>query len=45
MPEWLEMERELLAFKTGDQAAMLYGVLETTRPSPTIRPWRCWTSC
>jgi alpha-galactosidase/6-phospho-beta-glucosidase family protein len=27
-PDWLEMERELLAFKTGDQAAMLYGVLE-----------------
>ena len=27
-PDWLEMERELLAFKTGDQAAMLYGVLD-----------------
>ena len=27
-PDWLEMERELLAFKSGDQAAMLYGVLD-----------------
>ena len=27
-PDWLEMERELLAFKTGDQSAMLYGVLD-----------------
>ena len=28
LPEWLEMERELLAFKTGDLSILLYGVLE-----------------
>ena len=27
LPDWLETERELLAFKTGDRSALLYGVL------------------
>jgi len=27
-PDWLEMERELLAFKTGDQSVLLYGALD-----------------
>lgn len=27
LPDWLEMERELLAFKTGDRSMLLYGVL------------------
>ncbi len=29
MPEWLEMERELLAFKTGDRSMLLFNVLES----------------
>jgi alpha-galactosidase len=28
LPEWLEMERDLLAFKTGDRSMLLYNVLE-----------------
>jgi alpha-galactosidase/6-phospho-beta-glucosidase family protein len=28
LPHWLEMERELLAFKTGDRSVLLYDVLE-----------------
>ena len=28
LPDWLETERELLAFKTGDRSALLYGVLQ-----------------
>jgi alpha-galactosidase len=28
LPEWLEMERELLAFKTGDRSMLLWQVLE-----------------
>jgi alpha-galactosidase len=27
LPDWLDTERELLAFKTGDRSALLYGVL------------------
>jgi alpha-galactosidase len=27
LPDWLETERELLAFKTGDRSALLYAVL------------------
>ncbi|RIK39478.1 MAG: alpha-glucosidase/alpha-galactosidase [Chloroflexi bacterium] len=27
LPEWLDMERELLAFKTGDRAMLLWGTL------------------
>ncbi len=27
LPDWLETERELLAFKTGDRSMLLYGVL------------------
>jgi alpha-galactosidase len=27
LPDWLETERELLAFKTGDRSVLLYGVL------------------
>ena len=27
LPEWIDSERELLAFKTGDKSALLYGVL------------------
>jgi alpha-galactosidase len=27
LPDWLETERELLAYKTGDRSALLYGVL------------------
>jgi len=28
LPDWLETERELLAFKTGDRSVLLYGVLQ-----------------
>jgi alpha-galactosidase len=28
LPDWLDTERELLAFKTGDRSALLYGVLQ-----------------
>ena len=28
LPDWLEMERELLAFKTGDRSILLYGALD-----------------
>ncbi len=28
LPDWLETERELLAFKTGDRSILLYGVLQ-----------------
>lgn len=28
LPEWLEMERDLLTFKTGDRSLMLYDVLQ-----------------
>jgi alpha-galactosidase len=28
LPDWLETERELLAFKTGDRSALLHGVLQ-----------------
>jgi alpha-galactosidase len=27
LPDWLETERELLAFKTGDRSMLLYGIL------------------
>ena len=29
LPEWLDMERELLAFKTGDRTMLLWNVLES----------------
>lgn len=29
LPEWLDMERELLAFKTGDRSMLLWNVLES----------------
>ncbi len=29
LPEWLEMERELLAYKTGDRSMLLYNALES----------------
>ncbi|MDQ5850711.1 MAG: alpha-glucosidase/alpha-galactosidase, partial [Chloroflexota bacterium] len=29
LPEWLEMERDLLAFKTGDRSMLLWNVLES----------------
>lgn len=29
LPEWLEMERELLAYQTGDRSMLLYNVLES----------------
>jgi alpha-galactosidase len=29
LPEWLEMERELLAFKTGDRSMLLWNALES----------------
>ncbi len=29
LPEWLEMERDLLAFKTGDRSMLLWNVLDS----------------
>jgi alpha-galactosidase/6-phospho-beta-glucosidase family protein len=31
LPEWLEMERNIEAFKTGDRSMLLYNVLEDHR--------------
>ena len=45
LPDWLETERELLAFKTGDRSILLYGVLEHHQ-TRNLRPGRgdAWTS-
>ncbi|MCB0075515.1 MAG: alpha-glucosidase/alpha-galactosidase, partial [Caldilineaceae bacterium] len=29
LPEWMEMERELLAYETGDRSMLLYNALES----------------
>jgi alpha-galactosidase/6-phospho-beta-glucosidase family protein len=29
LPEWLQMERDLLAFKTGDRSMLLWNVLDS----------------
>jgi alpha-galactosidase/6-phospho-beta-glucosidase family protein len=29
LPEWLDMERDLVAFKTGDRSMMLWNVLHS----------------
>jgi alpha-galactosidase/6-phospho-beta-glucosidase family protein len=33
LPEWLDMERELLAFKTGDRSMLLWNVLDSPQTS------------
>ena len=33
LPEWLDMERELLAFKTGDRTMLLWNVLDSSQTS------------
>ena len=43
LPDWLETERELLAFKTGDRSILLYGVLESSSDQVLrCRPLPCW---
>ena len=39
LPHWLDMERNLLAFKTGDRSVLLWNALTVIRPVPMTRPW------